>query len=193
MKTGITILSLFILLIPLFTGIGSADSNKNSWVLFVQTGINAHTATENPFERFPSMVLGFEAGLGGRLGIGGSLLYTKWSDYLGLFCGKFSFHTFRPSLDLSYHFFVTEQNTIDLFGGTSLAYNLIRTVNELDNQCQGGPKNHLNVSLFLGSRFFLFSKAQGILKKIAVSLKLSWILNGDFSGLYALAGLALAI
>lgn len=195
MKARIFIHLLLLILIPLFANAGSTESSKNSCLLSAQIGINAYTATEDPIERFPHSGIGMEFGLGDHFGIGGSVFYSKWSDYLRQYGGKYSFQVFRPSLDFIYHFTLSKESekNVDLFSGASLAYNFTRVENELGNEYQGDLSSHISVSPFIGCHFSLFEKASGIFKKIFFSVKCYWTINGDFSGLYGMAGLTLAI
>lgn len=190
------IISFYLIITPtLFAGTDSAESVKNSCSLFAQIGLNRYTATEDPFDRFPNSGLGVEFGLGNHFALGSSVFYSKWSDYLGRYGGKYSFQVVKPALDLIYHFtsLNKSEKKVDFFSGASLAYNFIRIENVLNNEYDGDLSSHLGISPFIGSHFYLFGKAPGVFKKIAIFMKLYWTLNGDFSGLYGMAGISLKI
>ena len=193
MKTKIFYFLVIPTLFPLFICSDSQNDENFSSFFSVQVGLNPYTATKDPFDRSPYLGLGYETLLSDKIGVGGSIFYGKWSDYLGMFCGKFTFKVVRPSLDLIYHFNLKNLKNADLFGGASVAYNFVTIDNELGNECDEELKNHLSVSPFAGVRFYLFKKGSDLLKRIAISAKVFWTVNGEFSGVYGVAGISFGI
>ena len=190
MKTKILSFLLILTLFPLFISPDSIKNDHGSKFLFAQVGLNSYTGTDDPFDRFPYLGFGFEICVKDRFGVGGSIFYGKWSDYLGMYCGKFTFQVVRPSLDLTYHFNLKDFKKVELFGGANFGYNFIRVDNELNNECDSDLKNQVSISPFVGCHLYFFEKASSFLKRMAISLKLFWTVNGDFSGIYGMAGIS---
>jgi hypothetical protein len=77
---------------------------KGSMYVTGQFGTNSYVVTDEPFNALPfPLGASYEVALTDNIGIGGTVVFDKWSDYLGMFGGKWTFRVFKPSLDITYH------------------------------------------------------------------------------------------
>ncbi|UCH95879.1 MAG: hypothetical protein JSV88_03275 [Candidatus Aminicenantes bacterium] len=183
----------FLLILTLVTFFlqGSPGKFEKGKMLFTgQIGYIGYTGTQDPFNTFPfPLGVNFEAGLSEHIGIGGTVFYGQWSDYLRMFCGEFKFRVIRPSLEIIYHLNLNpagiKTHPLDIFSGASLGYNFTCVRNVFGNPCNVEKiKNHLNVSAFIGIHYFI--------GKLAGTVKLYWTVNGEFSGLSGTVGITFA-
>ena len=164
--------------------------SERSMYVTGKIGLNSYVHTDEPFDSFPFPVGGsFVFLLSDDLGLGTTIMYEKWCDYLGCFCGKFTFHIIRPSLDLTYHLDIPDAKGVNLFVGANLGYSILSVTNELGNDYQGDLKSEPHVAPFLGLHLYFWENSSGFLSRILLTLKVSWSVTGDFSGVYGAAGI----
>jgi uncharacterized membrane protein len=64
---------------------------KGSMYVIGQIGIGSYVATEEPFNTLPfPLGASYEIALTDNIGIGGTVMFDKWSDYLGMFGGNWT-------------------------------------------------------------------------------------------------------
>ena len=168
--------------------------SKGSIFLTGQIGVNSYAATDDPFDSMPfPLGAGCEFSLSDKIGIGGTIMFDKWSDYLGCYCGKFTFRVFKPSLDFIYHFDMEKVRGLDLFIGASLGYSILSVRNELGNENISDLGSELHMAPFLGTHFYFWENASGFLSRFLMTLKVSLSAIGDFSGIYFTVGMTYKI
>ena len=194
LKTIFIVLFFFFALTTVSASPQDRKFSKGSVCVTGQIGLNSYVATEDPFGTMPFPVgASFEFSLSDNIGIGGTLMFDKWSDYLGCFCGKFTFLVFKPSIDFVYHFDTVRIKGLDFFVGANLGYSLLSVSNELGNDNISDLQSEPHISPFLGTHFYFWENASGLLSKILVTVKVSWSLAGDFSGVYGTVGITYKI
>lgn len=175
-----------------FDGIG--PFSKGSMFLTAQIGFNTMVRTADPFaEPFEAMPFpvgaSFEVALTDNIGVGGTIMYDQWFDYLGMFGGKWTFHLFKPSFDLSYHFRTQKIRGLDLFTGANLGYCFLSVSNMLGNNYDGRLKSEPLLAPFLGINLYFWPNSPGFPRRLMVTFKAAWSVTGHFSGIYSAAGL----
>jgi len=168
--------------------------SKGSMLMTGQVESKSYVATADPFDSMPLPIgISYEFLLTDNIGIGGTLVYDKWCDYLGMFGGKFSFHIFKPSLDVSYHLRIERLKGFDFFSGASLGYTLLSVSNELGNDYPGDLKSESYFAPFLGTHIYFSDSPSGFLGRFLVTMKAYWSVTGNYSGLKGAVGLTYRI
>jgi len=201
MKTTVLILSVIVILaffVLALTSVSafSQDKKFSKGSIFVtgQVGVNSFVATDDAFDSMPFPIgASYEFSLTDHIGIGGTIMFDKWSDYLGCFCGKFTFRVFKPSLDFMYHFDTVKIKGLDFFVGANLGYSVLSVSNELGNENISDLQSEPHIAPFLGTHLYFWESDSGFLKNILVTLKVSWSVTGDFSGVYGAVGITYKI
>ena len=181
-----------LLFFVLLLAAGSRQLESSSWLEF-DVGVGTKPATDQPFDAFPLIKIGFGHFLSRSWIVGAALSFTKWSDYLNMYGGKYTFCCLRPAIELSYVFPAILASAVTPLTGIAIGYNFYRIKNELGNAYPGGLKGHAFVAPFMGADFGLGKNTRGIAKNIFLSARLNWNLNGDLSGLYVSLGLGVKI
>jgi hypothetical protein len=169
-------------------------SSKGAMFLTGQVGLNTMVRTADRFaDPFDTMLFpfgaGFEAMLTDNLGVGGTMMYDQWSDYLGMYGGKWTFRLFRPSFDLAYHFAPEKIRGLDFFGGVQLGYTFVSVSNMLGNSYDGSLKSEAHLAPFVGMNLNFWPNSRGFLGRLSVTFKASYSVTGRFSGFYGATGL----
>jgi len=164
--------------------------SKGSVFLTGQIGLNSLAATEDPIDElaFP-LGASLEFSITDNIGIGATIMYDKWSDYLGLFAGKFTFTVYKPSLDLIYHLNIGEAQGLDFFSGINLGYSFVSVSNELGNEDISGLKDELHVAPLVGAHLYFWENTSGFLNRVMLTAKAGWSVTGDFSGIFGSLGI----
>jgi hypothetical protein len=167
---------------------------KGSMSLTGQVGLNTMVKTADqfadPFDAMPfPLGAGFEAMLTDNIGVGSTLMYDQWSDYLGMFGGKWTFRLFRPSFDCVYHFNPLEIRGLDFFGGAQLGYTFVAVSNMLGNAYDGSLKSEAHLAPFVGVNLNFWPNSLGLLGKLSLTFKAAYAVTGRFSGFYGMTGL----
>ena len=190
----LSVLFLFFCIVSVSIPVSASPQNtkfsKGSVFLSAQIGLNSFAATEEPIEQmqFP-LGASFEFSLTDNIGIGSTIMYDKWSDYLECFCGKFTFKVYKPSLDLIYHLKIGEAQGLDFFTGVNLGYSFVSVSNELENEDISGLKNEPHIAPLIGTHFYFWENASGFLNRIMITAKVGWSVTGDFSGIFGSVGI----
>jgi hypothetical protein len=176
--------------IPVFASPQDTKFSKGSLFLTGQIGLNSLAATDDPFDTWP-LPLGasLEFSLSNHIGIGATIMYDKWSDYLRLFAGKFTFTVYKPSLDLIYHLNIGEAQGLDFFTGINLGYSFVSVSNELGNEDISGLKDEPHIAPLFGAHLYFWENAANFLNKIMITAKAGWSVTGDFSGIFGSLGI----
>ena len=176
--------------IPVSASPQDTKFSKGSVFLTAQIGLNSYVATEDPFDQqpFPIGASG-EFSLTDNIGIGGTIMFDKWSDYLGCFCGKYTFKVYKPSLDFIYHLNIGEAQGLDFFTGINLGYTYIHVSNELGNEDISDLKDEPHIAPMIGAHLYFWENASGFLNRIMITAKAGWSVTGDFSGIFGLIGI----
>jgi len=176
--------------IPVSASPQDTKFSKGSVFLTGQIGLNSLSATDDPFEQmqFP-LGASFEFSLSDNIGIGSTIMYDKWSDYLGCFCGKYTFKVYKPSLDLIYHLNVGEAQGLDFFTGINLGYTFVSVNNELGNEDISGLKDEIYAAPLMGAHFYFWENASSFFNRVMITAKAGWSVTGDFSGIFGLIGI----
>jgi len=167
---------------------------KGSMYVTGQIGISSYVATDEPFNALPfPLGASYEVALTDNIGIGGTVMFDKWSDYLGMFGGKWTFLVFKPSLDITYHFNVNKMKGLNLFAGASLGYSILSVSNELGSDYTGELKSEPHFAPFLGLHIYFWESLPGFFKNILITSKVYWSATGDFSGVTGAVGITYRI
>jgi len=192
MKKKFVFFAVFVLIINFYV-LGNQEKSSTPVFFSSQIDLFDYASTDAPFDVSPHFGFGLDIRLTKKFSLGGYIFYSKWSDYLGMYCGKFNFKVIRPSLELSYSLPVVNKKTFHLLGGVGLSYNFIDIKNELGNECPLELENHFSISPFAGYYLYLIDKKSGLIKSSSISMRLFTkcyaILNGDFSGIQLMFGL----
>ncbi len=167
---------------------------RGSMYVTGQIGINSYVATDDPFNAMP-LPLGasYEVALTDNIGIGSTVMFDKWSDYLGMFGGKWTFQVFKPSLDITFHFNVNKMKGLNIFTGASLGYSILSVSNELGSDYIGELKSEPHFAPFLGLHLYFWENSPGFFNNLLVTSKVYWSVTGDFSGVSAAVGITYKI
>jgi len=164
--------------------------SKGSMYVSGQIGINSYVTTDEPFNTMPfPLGASYEVVITDNIGIGSTVMYDKWCDYLGLFCGKFTFRVIKPSLDITYHFNIKKMKGLGLFTGVNLGYSILSVSNELGNDYMGDLQSEPYLASFLGTHLYFWENLSGFYNRLLVTLKIYWSVAGDFSGVYGTVGI----
>jgi hypothetical protein len=168
--------------------------SKGSMFLTGQIESKSYVATATPFDSMPFPIgLNYEFLISDNIGIGSTFIYDKWCDYLGIFGGKFSFHIFKPSLDISFHFRIDKLKGLDFFSGANLGYTFLSVSNELGNDYPGDLKSESYFAPFFGTHIYFSDDPSGFLGRFFVTLKVYWSVTGNYSGINGAVGLTYRI
>lgn len=120
-----------------------------------------------------------------NIGVGGTVMFSFWSDNWGL--GKIKQSIITPSVDAYYHFTSIELEKFDLFAGASLGYSIYSWSWDFAGDDWGGAAGSgLYLSPFIGARYFLT-------EKLAISLKAYFSAIGDFNGVGGALGVTIRV
>lgn len=174
---------------------GDKPFSRGSIYITGQIGLNTLVRTTDsladPFNTMPFPVGGgFEFLLTDNIGLGGSVMYDKSCDYLGIFGGTWTFRIFKPALDIAYHFRAEKIGGLDFFTGASLGYSLVSVSNNLGNDYQGKLKSEPHVAPFIGLNLRFWRNSSGFLGRLLVTFRASWSVTGYFSDVYGTVGLS---
>jgi hypothetical protein len=194
-KSFIVALSLLVLaLYPARASDEIPPSAPGSMFLTGQIGLNTMLRTADrfadPFDTMPfPLGVGFEVMVTDHLGADGTLMYDQWSDYLGMFGGKWTFRLFRPSFDLAYHFGTEKFRGLDFFAGAQVGYTFVAVSNMLGNNYDGSLRSEAHLAPFIGVNFNFWPNSRGLLGRLSVTFKAAYSVTGRFSAIYGMAGL----
>lgn len=179
---------------PVVASDGTRPAPEGSMFLTGQFGLNTMVRTADrfaePFEKLPfPLGIGFELMLTDHIGVGSTLMYDQWSDYLGMFGGKWTFRLLRPSFDCAYHFGPRGGRGLDFFTGVQLGYTFVAVSNMLGNSYDGSLKSEPHLAPFAGVRLNFWRNSSGFLGRLSVTLKVAYSMTGRFSDAYGMAGL----
>ncbi len=167
---------------------------KGSMYVTGQIGFNSYVATDEPFNTMPfPFGASYEVALTDNIGIGSTVMFDKWSDYLGIFGGKWTFRVFKPSFDITYHFNVNKMKGLNLFTGASLGYSILSVSNELDSEYTGELKSEPHFAPFIGFHLYFWENLPGFFNKLMITSKVYWSVAGDFSGVSGVIGITYKI
>lgn len=168
--------------------------SRGSMSVTGQIGIHSYVATDDPFNTMPvPLGVSYEVVIADNLGIGGTVMFDKWCDYLGIFGGKYTFRVFKPSLDITYHFDLTKMKGLSPHIGASLGYSILSVSNELGNEYIGELQSELYLAPFLGLHLYFWENLSGFFNRFLVTSRVYWSVTGDFSGLYGAVGITYKI
>jgi len=120
-----------------------------------------------------------------NIGVGGTVMFSFWSDNWGL--GKIKQSIITPSVDAYYHFTSIDLDKFDLFAGASLGYSIYSWSWDFAGDDWGGAAGSgLYLSPFIGARYFLT-------EKLAISLKAYFSAIGDFNGVGGALGVTIRV
>lgn len=186
--------SLALALNPVWASDGTQPSSKGSMFLTGQIGLNTMVRTADPFaDPFNTMIFplgaGFEFMLTRHIGIGGTIMYERWSDYLGMFGGEWIFRLVKPSFDFAYHFGTERAKTLDFFAGAHLGYSFVAVSNMIGNNYDGNLRSEPHLAPFVGANFHFWRNSPGFLGRLSATFRVAWSVTGHFSDVYSMAGL----
>jgi hypothetical protein len=169
-------------------------SPKGSMFLTGQAGLNTMVRTADrfaePFNTMPfPLGAGFEVMLTDHIGVGGTLMYDRWSDYLGMFGGKWTFRLIRPSFDFAYHIGAGRMRGLDFFAGAQLGYTFVAVSNMLGNSYDGSLGSQAYLAPVIGVNLNFWPNSQSFLGRLSVTFKAAYSVTGRFSGFYGATGL----
>ncbi|MGB8952261.1 MAG: hypothetical protein WCC06_06305 [Candidatus Aminicenantales bacterium] len=184
MRSKIMILFFIVGWIPSSIFAGDKKFSKNSFFINLSghIGTQSYYATTDPFDKMLPISASAEIAITDHIGVGTTFTFYKWSDYLGIFGGKFTFQTIQPAVNIVYHFNFNKLENLDLCVGQSLGYSFLSITNELGNDYLGPLKSGLYAAPFLGFQVYF-------LNRLSASLKLYWSVIGDYSGISGAIGI----
>jgi hypothetical protein len=194
-KTILVSVSFFVLALnPVWASNGTRPFSKGSLFLTGQIGLNTMVRTADrfaePFDTLPFPIgAGFEFMMMDNIGFGGTVMYDQWSDYLGMFGGKWTFRLFKPSFDFAYHFRLEKIRGLDIIAGANLGYSFVSVSNELENSYDGNLKSEPHLAPFAGINIHLWQNSLAFLERLSLTFKAAWSVTGRFSDVYGVAGL----
>lgn len=119
--------------------------------------------------------LSYEMGLKENIGVGASVMFQSWGYDLGMF-GDFNQTLITPSVFALYHFNKIKVKKLDVSAGASIGFSIYSS-DYMDEVLSGG----LFVSLIANVRYY-------ITDKLAINIKETFALLGDWSGSYTMLG-----
>jgi len=156
---------------------------KGSLYIAGLIGINSYAATDEPFDAMPfPLGTGFEAYIADNIAIGSMFMFDKWSDYLGVYGGKWTLQIFKPSLYITYNF--KEVKGLSFFAGANLGYNIFSISNELGNDYEGDLKSGPFFAPYIGTHLYFRENLSGFFSRLFVTLKMNWSVVDDFTSIY---------
>ncbi len=172
MKRKICIGLLILLVLSMYCFSGGKEFRTGAVFLSPQIAFNTWS---------PSMGVSLEVGISPNIGIGGTLMFSSWTEnYMGL--GKVSEMLITPAFDFYYHFTKIKLAKFDLFVGASMGFSIYSWSWDYEgNKWDDAAKSGIFLSPFLGARYYLA-------KKIAICLRLNSSLLGDWTGFGGLIG-----
>lgn len=200
MKSLVSI-SLIVLLVTAGAVVSEAKTQREGKrVVSLFSGFPTDTGTDDPMDAWPLLGAAVEYVLPNGLGLGLSLRYSQWDDYMGMytnvmgeFCGAWSFRTWTPSFYLSYHFNVSRLRIVDPYAGIGVGVRLTRFENEMtDYSPPDAAKldSQAFVRGFAGIRFYPFSGAAGFMRNFAFLVQVNLYLGGDFRPVTVMLGIS---
>jgi opacity protein-like surface antigen len=170
----------------------SKGFNPRPQYLALLAGFNSHRPTVEPFGALPfPFGLSYEHRIRESWGIGTTLMFDRWCDYLGMFGGKYAFQVFKPSLDVVYHLGPGRRGSFDLFAGGHLGYSFFWVTNELGNDYAGNLRHEPHIAPFVGTVLHIGKTGAGFMGRLSLTARLAWSVTGRLSGLYGTAGIVL--
>jgi hypothetical protein len=194
-KTSIVVLILLVLALhPIWATDGTLLFSKGSMILTGQVGLNTMVRTADPFaEPFSTLPLPFGASfefmLTDHIGLGGTMMYDQWSDYLGMFGGKWTFRLLRPSFECAYHLSPRKVRCLDFYAGMQFGYTFVAVSNNLGNRYDGNLRSETHLAPVVGAHLNPWPSSRGFPGRISVTLKVAYSMMGRFSDVYCMAGL----
>ena len=155
----------------------------------VEITLPKYIGTDSPINSTLTLGAGYEFYLTERFSVGLSCSYSKWQDALGLYGGFYTFKIIRPVLNFTYYLLNTGPSQIVPFCFLGFSYHFADVTNQLNNRYDGEIDNQLSLLPGVGIKYSPFQLKSG--QKLVVSLKLSYQLDGPFSGLYGHLGLGI--
>lgn len=162
---------------------------KGSLYLTGLMGLNSYAATEEPFDAMP-FPLGAEIEfyIVDNIAIGSTHMFYKWSDYLGIFGGRWNLRLYKPSLYLKYIF--KEVKGLSFFTGANLGYNVFSISNQLGNYYEGDLESGLFMAPFIGAHLNFWGYQSGFLSRLFITIKVNWSVVDDFNSVYGSLGIS---
>jgi len=172
--------------------------SKGSMYITGQIGTNTYVTTADPFaDPFDTMPFplgaSYEFVITDNMGIGWTVMFDKWCDYLGMFGGKYTFRVFKPSLDITYHFNLKKMKGLGFYTGASLGYSILSASHEFGGEYQGNLKSEPHFAPFLGLHLYFWENLSGFFNRLLITSKVYWSVTGDFSGVYGAVGITYKI
>jgi hypothetical protein len=180
-----TIVIFFLLLVPLW----GTQYQKYSNLIVADLGLESYTATGSPFDRSPFIQVGITRFFTPQVSAGILYAHSRWNDYLGMYGGIYTFKADRLSLELDYFVDLKKSLFFCPFVGINLGYNFLTVRNELGNPYEGDLKSHLSFAPVIGGYLTLGRSDENFWRNFALTVKLYWYTNGNFSGFSSTAGL----
>lgn len=179
---------------PAWASDGTRPFPRGSMLITGQFFLNTMVRTADPLaEPFAAMPFplgaSFEFMLTDHIGLGGTAMYDQWSDYLGMFGGKWTFRLLRPSFDGAYHFSPGMMRGLGLFAGMQLGYTFVAVSNALGNTYDGNLKGEAHLAPFAGVNLNFWPYRPGFLGRLSVTFRAAYSVTGHFSDVYGMAGL----
>ncbi|MGB7294485.1 MAG: hypothetical protein WBC70_02765 [Candidatus Aminicenantales bacterium] len=167
---------------------------KGSMLLTGQFGLNSMVRTADrfadPFDTMPfPFGASFEFMLTHHIGVGGTVMYDQWSDYLGMYGGKWTFRLLRPSFDFAYYFGPARVRGLDFFAGAQIGYTFVSVSNMLGNSYDGSLESEPHLAPFVGVHLNLWPNNRSFLGRLSLTFKAAYSVTGRFSGVYGATGL----
>ena len=171
-----------------------ADDTKapgRATILAVFSGFPTDPGTSDPFDASPLLGVSVEHVLAKGLGVGVSLRYSTWKDYMGMyynvvgiFCGAWTFKTWSPSVFLSYHFSDAGRRVFDPYIGLGVGIRFCSFSNELTDYPPTEASN-LDAKPFLrgfaGARVYPFPRARGFMRNFGFMVQADYHTGKDFT------------
>jgi len=172
----------------LFCGMAPGMAGDTPLAIFARVGINPIAPTDAPFDELPLMGGGVRLGITPHLAVEAGIAASGWSDYLGMYGGRYDFKLIRLGGGIQYALWTWKPRLWNLRAGVSLVNHFFRVSNALQNPYPGDLQSHLAVVPALAADLCPFHREDGFLGRLIVTGTLEYPVNGGFSDLTGLLG-----
>jgi len=167
-----------------------AGAGRGSLFLSVRLGLTSFAETDEPFDvrDFP-LGVSLEYGISEHWILGAGAILGGWSDYLGMFGGRYDFRIIRTSLNLAYLIHPGGISGLNVRAGMDAGFDIFSVKNELGNEYPGDLKGGPVLAPFVAADVFPWPNTRGFLGRWGLTAQAGWALVGDFRGGYVVVGM----
>ena len=176
-----------------FTGMAQGVVWDLPFTVLGRVAVTGIAVTGDPFDELPLTAAGIRTGLTPRFSLEATLGAGRWSDYLGIYGGKYNFKLIRLGGGVHYSLWSQESRLINLRAGIRFLYYFLRVDNDLGNPYPGDLESCLAVVPTLVLDFSPFYRNSGFLGRLILIGTLEYPVNGGFSTVTGSVGLGFRV